>query len=485
MSASQDWDNIPGFDPIKEQYLPLNLGDWLNTHRVAAEGEKLGRNNKPSAEEHGLDAMEMKIADWINQRGRICRQNVGTHLSDLERELVDLESEEQIAIREQRIEQRIREAELALGGKVRAIRNALADKENDVRIGAEEFERFRHESRLTRLPDYSHRRSAGWIIAICALVEIVLNASLLMEVNAFGLLGSTMQMGLISAVNVLFAGLAMGALLRQRHHVSNARKSVAWAGMAVLLAAVAVFNLAVGHFRDSMQAIVDNPSADVFAVGGDALQRLAAGPFDLGSFQTALLILLGILCFAIGAWKWFQRDDAYPDYGRQDRLLDDKKAAYAAAYQSADRELRETYQEHQDQLADMLHQLETKQSKWQDICMRGNRLAAEYSRYLSQYQTDLDYLLAEYRSANRNARSEPAPPHFDDPVPVNDAILQAPTFNPPEAASMKGVGDSVHEAITKLQNAYDAATANIPTLEALAREGAEAFRARSITTSSA
>ena len=480
MSASQDWDNIPGFDPRREEYLPLNLGDWLITHRVAAEGEKLGRNNKPSAEEHGLDAMEMKIADWINQRGRICRQNVGTHLSDLERELVDLEGEEQIAIREQRIAQRIREAELALDGKVRTIRNALSDKENDVRVGAQEFARFRRESRLTRLPEYGHRRSAGWTIAICALVEVVLNASLLMEVNPFGLLGSTMQMSLISAVNVLFAGLAMGALLRQRNHVSMARKGIAWAGMAVLLAAVVAFNLAVGHFRDSMQAIVENPLADVLAVGGDALQRLAAGPMDLGSFQTALLVLLGVLCFTIGAWKWFQRDDAYPDYGRLHRQLDEKKAAYAAAYQGADEELRETYQQHQDQLADMLHQLETKQSKWQDICVRGNRLAAEYSRYLSQYQTDLDYLLAEYRSANRNARSQPAPPHFDQPVPVDEAILQPPTFNPPTAASMKSVGDSVHEAITKLQNAYHAATANIPTLEALAQEGAEASRAPAV-----
>ena len=477
MSASQDWDNIRGFDPAKEEYIPLDLNAWLAKHRVAAEGEKLGRANKPSTGERGLDAMETAIKDWINRRGRICHQNVQRHLSDLERELANLESEEQLAIREQQVAQQIHAAKAALHNAVGTIRNALADKESDVVVGSRELERFRHHSRLTRLPDYSHRRSAGWVIGICAVIEIVLNASLLMEVNAFGLLGSTMQMSLISAVNVLFAGLAMGALLRQRNHVSLVRKGIAWVGLAGVLAAVFAFNLAIGHFRDSMQAILNNPSADAFSFGGDALQRLMAGPFDLGSFQTALLVLLGTLCFAIGAWKWYQRDDAYPDYGRLYRQLDEKKAAYRKAYRTADEDLRGTHRQHQSKLQDMLHKLEVQQSKWQEICRRGNTLVANYPLYMGQYQNDLDTLLAAYRSANRNARSQPAPPHFDEQVPVDNAIIEPPSFNPPEAIRLKGIGDGVHGAITQLQDAYGAATGNIPTLETLAKQGSEAFHA--------
>ena len=52
------------------------------------------------------------------------------------------------------------------------------------------------------------------VILFCFAVEVVLNAALLMDVNAFGLIGSTVQMGLISAVNVLMGALAMGALVR-------------------------------------------------------------------------------------------------------------------------------------------------------------------------------------------------------------------------------------------------------------------------------
>ena len=477
MSASPDWDNIPGFDPRKEEYIPLDLDDWLAQHRVAAEGEKLGRANKPAAQDDGLDAMESDIKDWINRRGRICRQNVGGHLADLQRELADLENKEQLAIREQQVTQEMGKAKAALDDTVRTIRNDLTDKEDDVRIGNRELERFRHQNRITRLPDYSHRRSSAWAIGICAVVEIVLNASLLMEVNAFGLLGSVMQMSLISAVNVLFAGLAAGALLRQCHHVSLVRKGMAGIGVLLVLAAVFVFNLAVGHFRDSMEAILQAPSADAFALGGDALERLVAAPFGLGTFQTVLLVLLGVLCFAFSAWKWLQRDDSYPRYGCRDRELAEKKATYRKAYESADETLRNTYEQHHSTLEDMLHQLEIKQSKWQEVCGRGNALVADYPLYMGQYQNDLDTLLAAYRSANRNARSDPPPAHFNEPVPVDQAILVPPAFDPPAATSMKGMGDRVHGAITNLQDAYRAATANIPTLETVAQRGAEEFRA--------
>ena len=478
MSAGQDWENIAGFDPREERYIPLQLDEWKAKHRVEHEGEKLGRANQPAAEEHGLDAMETKIKDWINQRGRICRQNVGRHLSDLERELADLEDDQALAIREQEVAQQVKDGEIALQETVNRIKSgAFSDTENDVRIGSEEFERFRRQARLTRLPDYSHRRSAGWIIGVCLLVEAVLNASLLMDVNPFGLLGSTMQMGLISAVNVFFAGLAMGALLRQRNHVLPTHQGIAWTGIAVLLIAVFLFNLAVGHFRNGMQAILGDPSADVFALGGNALQRLAAGPFDLGSFQTALLVLLGMLCFAIGAWKWYQRDDAYPEYGRRHRQLDGKKAAYTQAYEAANQALRQTYEQHSSKLKDMLQKVEIKKSKWQEVSRRGSKLVADYPTYLSQYQNDLDALLAAYRSANRSARSQAAPPHFDAQVLVDAAILEPPAFSPPDETSMKSIGDSVHNAITKLQDAYHAATVELPTLQAVVKQSTEAVRA--------
>ena len=324
-AKNSTWDNIPGFDRAKEQYVQLDLKQWLKDHRIEDQGESRGKENQPAAEDDGLDAVESQIVDWVNGRGLVCHGNVSGHLSDLERDLADMENDQGLLIRENEVDELKRKAENAIKQSNDAGRSRLSDKAKPVREESAYLDGFRQRAGLTRIADYSHRRTALPHIVVCFVAEIILNASLLMEVNPFGLLGSTMQMALISFVNVGFLGLVVGELLRQRNHVAAWRKVVAWFGIIVAVMPVLAFNLAVGHFRNSMQASVNDPSADFLTLGNDALQRLVDSPLDLASFQTALLVLLGIACFGIGAWKWYQRDDAYPGYGslwRQLRTLD-------------------------------------------------------------------------------------------------------------------------------------------------------------------
>ena len=470
------WDNIPGFDRAKEQYAQLDLTQWLKEHRIEDEGKRRGRENQPAAEDDNLDAFESQIVDWVNRRGRVCRENVSGHLSDLERELADMENEAELTILENRVGELKQEAEIALEGGIDAGRTRLTDAEEAVRNGSAEFERFRRRHRLTRLVDYSQRSTALRYVFGCGFVEILLNASLLMDVNPFGLIGSTMQMTLISLVNVVFAGLVMGVLLRQRNHVGITRKAIAWTGIVLLVAAVLVFNLAVGHFRNSMQASLNDPSADILAMGNDVLQRLLASPFDLASFQTILLVLLGVVCFGIGAWKWYRRDDPYPGYGDLERQLHGKKDAYAKAYHDEQNTLNDLHEGYQSQLKDLRHQLVVKQSKWREVCGRGDKLVTDYPTNLGQYQHDLDFLLAAYRTANRSARNTQPPAHFDNAVRVDESILLAPHFHPPQETSLGGVAEKVNGAIQALQEEYRAARRKYATLEAATNLGVEEAR---------
>ncbi len=471
------WDNIPGFDREKEQYVQLDLRQWLKDHRIKEEGEDRGRKNLPAAEDDTWDGFESEIVDWVNRRGLVCRGNVSGHLSDLERELADMENDAELTILENRVGELEQEAGIALERGIDAGRTQLTEQEKEVIAGSTEFERFRRRSKLTRLVDYSHRAKALWYIFGCFFAEIVLNASLLMDVNPFGLLGSTMQMGLISLVNVVFLGLVMGVLLRLRNHVAASGKTVAWLGIVLVVSLVLCFNLAVGHYRNSMQATLDDQSADILAMGNDVLQRLVAGPFDLASFQTALLVLLGAMCFGIGAWKWYQRDDAYPGYGRLERELKSKKDAYKEVYHREEETLRGIHEGFQEELRDMRHKLVVKQSKWKETCRRGDRIVEDYPTHLGQYQHDLDYLLAAYRTANRNTRRTPTPPHFAADVPVDDAFLRPPSFNPPQETSLSGVAEKVNGAITALQDEYRDARREYRTLEALTKRGVEEARA--------
>ena len=263
----QDWTSIPGFDRKKEEYVRLDLKKWLAENNIEEQGRSLGTENQPPPGANGLDAAESSIVDWINYRARRCREDISAHLSDLERDLADKEDSQELEILEHEVSKIKNEAKTALKQTMNQGRNDLTALENDVWDGSQDFKAFRLRSRLTRLADYSHRGRTLFYIIGCWVLEIFLNGSLLMEVNAFGLLGSIMQMSLISAVNVLFIGLAMGALLRQRNHIAISRQVWTWPGIVLLIGLILCFNLAVGHFRDSMQAILNDPSVDLLTLG--------------------------------------------------------------------------------------------------------------------------------------------------------------------------------------------------------------------------
>ena len=338
-----DWDNEPGFDRKKEQFIQLDHGAWLKKHGIEDEGCRQGAANQPPSDADELDATEAKILAWVNRRALVCRGNVSGHLSDLERDLTDMEDSQGLVDLAQQAVRLETEGELALEREVANGRNELVSAQNAVREDNEDFGRFREQASLTRQADYDHRAGALPVILVCFVVEVVLNATLLMEVNVFGLVGSSIQMALISFVNIGAAGVAMGALLRQRNHVARVRGMTAWVGMAILLTATVAFNLMIGHFRDSMQAVVDDPTADVLSLGNDVLERFVDGPLALDSFQSFLLALLGFVFFCIASWKWFQRDDAYPEYGRRHRQLEARKRDYVDRYDRSQAKLKKVY----------------------------------------------------------------------------------------------------------------------------------------------
>lgn len=470
-----DWDNEPGFDEVKERYVQLDLEAWLAKHGVREEGRRQGAANLPAPDADDLDATEKKILAWVNLRARICRGNVSDHLTDLERELVDMESDQDLEDLKLEVTELGRNGKLALGEQVKDGSNLLLAAKEAVREDTADFRAFRRRARLTRQADYSHRRWSLPVILTCFVVEIVLNATLLMEVNAFGLVGSSIQMALISFINIFAAGLAMGFLLRQRNRVGVIHQSLAWIGIAFLLATTVAFNLAIGHFRDSMQAVVNDPSADVFALGTDVVDRFLANAAALDSFQSYLLALLGFLFFCIASWKWLQRDDPYPDYGRRHRQLQSRRDDYIGRYDTAQLDLKNVHDEFASKLEDRREQLKIKQSAWKDICVRGQHLVDDYKINLGQYPHDLDHLIEEYRTANRTARTEPAPRHFETRASVDaDVIDTPPAFNPPPPTMLNDVMEHVHGAIEELQDEYSKAARRYPTLEELDGDGRDA-----------
>ena len=464
-----DWHQIPGFDTRKEQYVRLDQEKWLKDHGVRQQGERQGRANQPATDSDGLDEIETSIVDWVNQRARQCREDVSGHLTGLETDLAndDLHRASDLLPLAREVVRAAGEAELDIDRLTNVHRANLRRHENAVRETAASYAEFRQEAGLGRPADYSKRGSALIFILVCWLIECLLNAGLLMEVNPFGLVGSFMQMGLISAANVLLMALATGGLLRQTNHVKTSNRALAWGGIVLLITFVIGFNLLVGHYRDSMQAVVNDPTADLLGIGQDTMARMLDSPFGLQSFQSYLLALLGFLFYCVASWKWLQRDDSYPTYGQRSRQYEQACDRYRQPYEDALVALQTTYHRHKSDLDDVAHRVTISRNTWLERCARARKIVEDFQVNMGQHNRDLDYLLEAYRTANRNARSMPSPAHFGVRERVDEAVFEPPSFQPPNEADLTEVFANVDKAVATLQHKWEDAMREFPNLDEL------------------
>ena len=455
------WDNVRSFDREKREFRKLDLEGWLRDNKIIELARKDGKHNQPAVDQ-ALSGTPAKIIDWVNRRGSICKENVTNWLTDLSQNLADMADPQALKAEEQRVRQTLEDARLALDNKVQQHSNHTLQQ--DVSEARYDFEAFRRESKLRRLPDYSGRASAWKYIVGFFCLEVVLNATSLMAANPFGLLGAVVQMGLICMVNILIMGGVMGELLRWIRHVDQVKRRLAGLVSCIVVAFVFCFNLMVGHFRDSMEAIIDDPTADIFAVGRDTFARFAEGPVAFDSFQSALLALLGFLFFGVAAWKWLARDDHYPGYGNKHRLLQVTEQDYIARHQQASAELQSEFEAYKSRLKDIYHRLITQQTRWRETRIQGKPVVADFKTHMNLFNHDLDFLLKAYYSANLAERTQPAPAWFAETVKVDQDILVPPVFELPEQNSLEEVADGVDQAITDLQRFYDEKRQQFPTL---------------------
>lgn len=456
-----------GFDPVKGQYVPLDKEAWIKKNKIKEEARQRGEQELPATDSQVLDGTEAKIRAWISERATKCREDVSIFLNDIERDLSNMADDSELKSLTQQIDETASQARTDLLKAKQASDNHISGALSELRDAREAFQKFRQDADLTRPADYSKRRAAAVFLVAVGLAEIILNATLLMDVNAFGLIGSIAQMGLISLINIVAFGLLAGVCIRKTSHVSPGQKFVGWLGMVLILPLMTTFNLLVGHFRDSMQAVVADMDADLAEIGADTMTRLFEGPMDFASFQSLLLVMMGCVCFGLSAWKWWQRDDPYPSYGHEDRELKKREKAYHRTFDRVQKQLEDAIAGHLSWLEDSRHRLEIRKGHWQEKCTHADLLVREFGKNLGQYQLDLDYLLSAYRTANMAARTGDPPARFNaqnHEDKLDTALFEPVSFHPQPNSPVDAVWDNVHEAINSLQVTHREAQESVPTL---------------------
>ena len=461
------WGSEPGFDPASGKYIPLDLEKWIRGNKIREIGRSLGKKNLPHINEVHNDEIPAKIVDWVNSRGLQCQSAVSQYLTSIAGNLRILEDPADLEKSVKECKETAKNLQMKLDQEKKNGKSSLYRIVEDVRHSSDDLARFRSENDLKRLPDYSHRKNVLLTIAACAVIETLLNASLLMDVVPTGLLGSFLQMTLIVGVNILTGALAMGALLRAVNFRSPVKRSFSGLGLLLVISIIATFNLAVGHYRDALlfdqantESSISTPDlsatlSKVNQIEKGILERFRTDPLGLDHFQSMLLVIVGLMFFAISSWKGYQRDDAYPGYGQKFRQHKKMEDRYHDEYLRTVDMLHGIYANDLDTLKDKRDHIGAKKDNYRTQYIEGERVVNEYEQNLKRYKLHLKQLLKAYYTANRETRTTEAPvwPELN----LDQNIFVVPVFEPPSDIQLTGAYDKIHNLIMETQEYYELA----------------------------
>lgn len=236
-----------------------------------------------------------------------------------------------------------------------AIRAATEDRRDEVvrardeaRRREDDLEEFRMVEGLRREPLYPESRLNHCLstVAIGGL-EILMNATLLMDGAMGGLLEAAGLALAIAAVNIGFAFFG-GNLARFWKHRSAWGKTLA--GAVVLAGGIGLFffNLLVAHFRQAMQTATDRLAAA--EAGRAAWQSFTNDYLGIEGAMSWVAALLGMLFALFAFYKGYSMDDAYPGYGRRARVREKTRVAFEKARREALADLEDERKEHAENI---------------------------------------------------------------------------------------------------------------------------------------
>ncbi len=447
-------------------FLPVDVDGERES--LQEQGQQTGGKNFPSSDALHPGDVEHGIVQRITQTSEQTQARLSQHFDGFRQRLLPIVQTWNATASTHKIQAMTNQLENALNHLLHQFKDKSAVLGPRWRHAQDEHKNFRERNRLVRPADYSSLGKVIFCLCILCIIESILNASLLWELTGFLLaLGQTL---LITSVNVLIGASMMGLCLRYKNHVSPNVRWRAWICIPVILA-VLVFNVGVGHYRDAIvEAQVqaeqflaksdwDNSTEPVGLGFGDYTQKAMENIMDsflgIDSILSALLIIGGLGFFGFAAYKWYSMWDAYPGYRKCDIALIKVHQDYTNLVSTTRNHLERKNDDALKQVADERTKVTNMQEQYNELINRAETLRQSYANWcvvLGQTQTTL---LEIYRSANRQARSEPAPEYFNDTIPIDDRLIEPPNFEPLELGDVNAVVDEVRLAEGEIKRIAD------------------------------
>lgn len=420
--------------------------------KLAETGRDRGEQNRPSGDALSLDGAEMSAIAEIEKLRRTGLENYEQN----KRIYTDRLGRADEARREV-----TSGADRARGDFVATVhieQSQLVDAQRRVTDAYNYLLRFRESHDLVRPSEPSRPLSLFALILFFLLVEGLLNAQLLGAAHEMGLLGGMLLAIVIAVANIAVSGIA-GWQVRSINRASILGKIRGLLTLAGFVGFAIVFNLIVGHLRDALD---DATTIDVAA--RTAFSTFLRIPNGVQSAMSWLLVLIGLVVSVGTAFKAYHSFDPYPDYAKVEEIVSDARARYNEELRAAIEELTEKRDSAIDALNEGRDLINAGIREGVDAAQGQSALKAHLNSFLEQCNLKANQLLTIYRDSNRDARSEPAPDHFDREYRFEDyrepGVGSAAVRNAEK--ERREIGKIVDAAIAAIGIQYDAAILSFP-----------------------
>ena len=179
---------------------------------------------------------------------------------------------------------------------------------------SDDLENFKLENQLQRNPSYPSSRFLLFsIIVFILVIESVINGNIFAEGSEFGLVGGITQAFLIALINVLIGAVIGFWGIREINHIKRRRKNIGIISLCIFIIWVFIYNLIVAHYRDNFVTL----DSDIEA-GKATINSILTSTTDL-SFNSMILLIIGIVCSTFTLYEALKMDDLYPGYGSRAR----------------------------------------------------------------------------------------------------------------------------------------------------------------------
>lgn len=442
--------------PMDDPFIQLDLSLARERLRLVDKGAENGRQNLPPTEMIALDNVESEIVNLIQEHYSRAQIDATNSIRTYDGRLNGLALLSKLSSIDA-------EAKRAIGDFKKEVsnrRNQLTTSRDAIESSYAELREFRAAHRLTR-PAYSAPDPIGTYgtIALAWLFETAGNSFLLRLNDDLGFLGGVVAAGVVGAINVFVAAFVGRKVWPLKNLPTLGSRVLAWTGIFAWIAFMLWWNLTAAHYRDAKSLGLPNPEHQ-------ALQMMTSGLDSIYSFG---LLALGIVFASAAAAAGYKMDDPHPGYGEITRRHNLRCQDYVDEIRDSSEELVEIRDAAIDEATEVRAELERQLAERNQILVHRDACRRRFEQHSVQLQDAANALLQDYRRANLEARTTPAPAHFNTVWQLPPTVLPHAAPSPLNEEDVRSAEANLEEAVLQITNAFDVAIGSFEPLDVLKR----------------